>query len=62
MYCPFQKTTINYNRLGSKVGSETNLPAESKISFGLCHQESCAAWDKEKQCCLLCRSHILKEI
>lgn len=62
MYCPFQKITTNYNRLGSKVSSDTNLPAESKISFGFCHQDSCVAWDKEKQRCLLCCSRTLKEI
>lgn len=56
MYCPFQKTTTNYNRAGYKVGVDANLPSETKISFGLCHRESCAAWDKEKQHCALCHN------
>lgn len=58
MYCPFQKITTNYNRMGSKVASDAHMSAETKISFDLCHGSNCAAWDKEKQCCMLCHSTV----
>ena len=61
MYCPFQKITTNYTRIGNKVGTDAHTPAESKISFGLCHQGSCAAWDREKQRCALCHN-VVKEV
>ena len=62
MYCPFQRTTTNMNGYGRPVhfGNELIVSVEEK--FNECFEYECAAWDKEHQCCLLCRGRTLKEI
>ena len=56
MFCPFQKITTNMNHYGRPISFGNELIVSTQENFNQCFKSKCAAWDEERQCCLLCRS------